>query len=236
MRTFWILLMTGAVALHAVPAVAYEAGEVKNGGTIAGVAIFDGQPPSPKKLAVTKDQEVCGTEKIAEDLVVGADGKIAHVVVSLTDVKKGKKMGDAAPVLDQRGCRYLPHVLLVPAGSTVKVLNNDGILHNVHTYARKNQPVNIAQPKFKKEITTEFEEPELVSVKCDTHEWMSGVIVVMDHPYYATSDETGAFRLTDVPPGEYSLKAWHEKLGEKLVKVKVEAGTETRVELKLGGK
>jgi len=225
-----------AMTVQATRSAAYEAGEVKNGGTIVGVVMLEGMSPPAKKITTTKDQDVCGNLKTAEDLIVSPDKKIANAVVSIDAISRGKKIDAASPVLDQKGCQYVPHVLLVPAGSPVKVLNSDGILHNIHTYTRKNQPVNIAQPKFKKEVTVEFAEPENVGVKCDAHEWMSGVIVVMDHPYYAKTDENGAFALTDVPPGEYSLKVWHEKLGEKVEKVKVETGKPVRVELKLGAK
>ncbi len=225
-----------AIAAAAMRAGAYEAGEVSHGGTIAGVVSFEGAPPPAKQITATKGQAGCANLKTAEDLIVGANKGIANVVVSIGGISKGKKIEAAEPVLDQKGCQYVPHVLLVAAGSTVKVLNSDGILHNIHTYTRKNQPVNIAQPKFKKEVTVEFEEPENVGVKCDAHEWMSGVIVVMEHPYYAKTDEKGAFALTDVPAGEYSLRVWHERLGESTRKVKVEAGKEARVDLKLGAK
>ena len=85
-------------------------------------------------------------------------------------------------------------------------------------------------------MTIQLDEPEKVPVKCDTHEWMSGVIVVMDHPYFAKTDAKGAFRLSDVPAGEYTLAVWHERLGEKSAKVKVEPGKESRVDFVLGGK
>ena len=217
-------------------AAAYEAVDVKDGGTIVGEVEFDGNPPPVKKIEVTKDQEVCGKEKEAEDLIVSADKKIANAVVWIYAIEKGKKLEPTTVSLDQKGCHYVPHVLLVPAGSTVKILNSDGILHNIHTYGKKNPPVNIAQPKFKKEVTTKLDQPENVDVKCDAHAWMGGIFVVQDNPYYAKTDEKGTFKLTDVPPGEYTLKVWHEKLGEKTEKVKVEAGKEAKVVFKLAAK
>jgi len=227
----------GLVCAFALPTVsAYDAGPVKNGGSIVGVVRYDGPPPPAAKLTITKDQDVCGNDATDEQLVIGADGALANAVVSLSSVSRGKPFAEDAAVLDQKRCRYAPHVLLVPAGAPIKVVNDDGILHNVHTYSRTNPPVNVAQPGFKKEITIELEEPESVPVKCDTHEWMSGVIVVMDHPYFAKTDDKGAFRLTDVPPGEYTLAAWHEKLAQKSAKVKVEADKESRVDFVLGSK
>jgi plastocyanin len=226
-----IVLVGGLGLAHA----AYTGGDVKDGGTISGEVAFEGTAPAPKKIAVTKDQQVCGKEKEQEDVLV-KDGKVVNAVVAITDIQKGKKLETADVVLDQKQCHYTPHVLLVPAGANVKILNSDGILHNIHTYSEKNPPFNMAQPKFKKEITTKFEKPENVKLTCDAHGWMSGVAVVMDHPYYVKTDETGAFKLTDVPPGEYTLKVWHEKLGEKTEKVKVEAGKDAKVAFKLAAK
>ena len=227
-------LATAALVLTAGLGGAYESGEVKNGGTIVGVVSYEGALPAARKLAVTKDQEVCGKDKADESLVVSQDKKLANAVVSIDEIVRGKPMAQVPAILDQKGCQYAPHVLLVPAGSTIKVLNGDGILHNVHTYSRINPPVNIAQPQFKKEVSIQLDEPESLPVKCDTHEWMNGVIVVVDHPYYAKTDESGAFRLSDVPPGEHTVKVWHEKLGEKTAKVKVTPGKEARVDFALG--
>jgi plastocyanin len=230
----WIFGGIASLAL-VVSVAAYEATEVKDGGTITGTVELDGTAPAPKKIEVTKDQSVCGKEKEAEELVV-KDGKIANAVVSISDIKSGKKMEPETVTLDQHGCHYVPHVLVFPPGSTIKILNSDGILHNIHTYSKMNPPMNVAQPKFKKEITAKFDKAEKIDVKCDAHGWMSGVFVVQEHPYYAKSDESGSFKLTDVPPGEYTLKVWHEKLGEKTEKVKVEAGKDAQVTFKLAVK
>lgn len=214
---------------------AYEAADVKDGGTIVGEVVVEGGVPS-KKVEVTKDQEVCGKEKDPQDLLV-RDGKLVNAVVSLADVQKGKKMeAPAAPTLDQKGCEYKPHVVFLTPDQEMKILNSDGILHNIHTYSKKNPPVNIAQPKFKKEVKAKFAQPEAIDVRCDAHGWMAGTVVVMDHPYYTATDDKGSFKLSDVPPGEYTVKVWHAKLGEKTEKVKVEAGKEAKVTLKLAGK
>ena len=229
-----VVLAVASTALAALTASAVQAADVKNGGTIVGVVSYEGRPPPARKLAITKDQEVCGTEKSDESLIVGRDGKLANAVISIEGIARGKAMAEPTAVLDQKGCQYTPHVLLVPAGATIKVLNGDGILHNVHTYGRVNPPINIAQPQFKKEVSIALDEPERLPVKCDTHEWMSGVIVVAEHPYYAKTDESGSFRIADVPPGEQTVKVWHEKLGEKTAKVKVVPGKEARVDFTLG--
>lgn len=224
-----------AVAAIISSAAAYEVVPVKDGGAIVGVVTYAGSPPARRRLNVRKDQDVCGKEQPDDELVVSPDGKVANAVVTIVGIARGKAVAEAPAILDQKVCRYAPHVLLVPAAQSIKVLNDDGILHNIHTYSRANAPVNLAQPGFKKEVAISFDEPEKVIVKCDAHEWMSGVIVVMDHPYYARTDEGGAFRLSDVPVGQYTVKVWHEKLGERTANVKVEPGKESRVDLALGG-
>src|SRR5262245_24898741 len=226
-----------AVALCAAPVAAYEGGPVANGGSITGVVKYKGTPPPRPPLEVNKDKEVCGVQpKLAQDLVVGADGGLQNAVVAIPDMKKGKPFDTTKPVLDQKGCEYLPHVVLIPAGAEVDILNSDGILHNIHTYGKKNPPLNRAQPKFKKTLTEKFAEPEVVKVACDVHGWMHGWFVVEDSPYYAVTDDKGTFKLTDVPPGDYELRIWQEKLGETTQKVTVQPGAETKVTIELAGK
>ncbi len=227
-----LALVSGAASVSG-----YEAGPVSGGGTIAGQVKFQGSPPAPKPLEVTKDKEVCGvTPKHDESLLVGPQGGLKNAVVFLTNVSKGKPFASAKPVLDQKGCQYIPHVFLTPAGATVDIANDDGILHNIHTYSKKNPPVNRAQPKFKKVIQEKFSQPEIFEVRCDAHGWMQAWVVVQDHPYYAVTDEGGNYKLTDVPPGEYELKVWHEKLGEKVQKVSIQGGQTATVNFELAAK
>jgi len=235
-------LITTAIALVALtwgtaPARAYDGGPVSNGGSITGEVKVQGAAPAAKPIEVTKDKEVCGQHEIKnEDLVVSASGGVENAVVSITNISKGKPMPAAEATLDQKGCQYVPHVLLFPAGTTVKINNDDGILHNIHTYSTKNAPINMAQPKFKKTIEAKFDQPEVVKVTCDAHGWMGGWFVVEDNPYFVKTDANGAFKLTDVPPGDYEVKVWQEKLGEKTQKVTVAAGGDAKVTFELAAK
>ncbi|MBM4255981.1 MAG: hypothetical protein FJ147_08800 [Deltaproteobacteria bacterium] len=215
----WIL---GMLAMSTPEILGYEAVNVQNGGSITGTVTFVGTLPVGMLVTISKDQEICGkTEKKDETLIVGPNRGIQNVVVSLVDIKRGKRFTTKDVVLDQKECRYAPHVLLVPAGGTVTILNNDGILHNLHSYSSKNPPFNKAQPKFKKSIKETFREPEIVKLTCDAHAWMIGWLVIHEHPYYAITDSAGGFLLSDVPPGEYNIKVWHESLGEKVTPVNV---------------
>jgi hypothetical protein len=168
--------------------------------------------------------------------LVGANKGIQNVVVSISNIQKGKKMPEAGATLDQKDCRYAPHVLLSPAGADLTILNSDGILHNIHTQSTKNPPFNKAQPKFRPKMTEKFAQPETVKLTCDAHGWMGGWLIVQDNPYYVVTDANGAFKITDVPPGDYQLKFWHETLGETTQTVSVKAKEEAKVAVEMAKK
>lgn len=235
-RVMLSAVATLAAVTLAAGASAYEGGAVADGGSISGVVKYQGDPPAVAKIAVTKDNDVCGKEKSSPDLIVGADKGIANVVVRLANIQKGKALTvpTTNPTFDQKGCEYTPHVLAFPAGSTVSILNSDGILHNVHTTSTANPSFNQAQPKFKKVIETKIEKPEMpIKVQCDAHGWMHAWWVSEDHPYYAVTDEKGAFKIADVPAGDYDLELWHETLGKQTQKVSVKAKEDSKVDVSM---
>jgi len=209
----------------AKPALGYDVGEVANGGSISGSIQFAGDAPAAIPIEATKDKKVCGkTQKFDESLVVSAEEKgIKNAVISIVKIETGKGFDKASP-LDQKECVYTPHIVLTPAGQKLEILNNDGILHNIHTYSEANPAFNQAQPKFKKKLKKQFDAAEYIKVTCDAHNWMTGWIVVMDHPYYVVTDATGSFTMENVPAGTYQVKIWHETLGETVQEVTVEAG------------
>lgn len=230
----------GLLVLGAVRAVgAYEVVAVVDGGRILGTVRHAGMPPPRGALEVTRDRAVCGhTAKLTPDLVVGASGGIQWAVASLHRVAAGKPFALDSPILDQRGCEYRPHVVLVPAGRPLTILNSDNIMHNIHTYslhpeAAANPPLNRAQPKFKTAMTETFAAPEILRVGCDLHRWMQAWIVVMEHPYYAVTDAQGEFVLSDVPPGTYELQVWHERLGMVARSVSIPPGATQSVRVEL---
>lgn len=208
----------------------------QGGGTVVGEVKYQGTPPAPGMLKVTKDTEVCGKEKTSLELVVGPDKGIQWAVVSVAGAKGSPPKPAKKPALDQKGCEFHPHVLLVPAGAEVDILNSDGVLHNIHTFSTSNPPFNKSQPKFKKVIEAKFDKPEIVKVKCDVHGWMGGWVVVMDHPWHAVTDAKGTFKLENVPAGKHKVEVWHETLGKVAKEVEVKAGAETRVAFELGKK
>lgn len=233
------LLAFLSIALMVLPVsglLAYEGGAVKDGGTISGVIKFKGAAPAPKKLEVTKDKEVCAKTPKSEPSLIVSGGNLVNAVVYIADIKKGKKMEPQKVTLDQNGCEYKPHVLAFPAGSSVDILNPDGILHNIHSYSKVNSPFNMAQPKFKKTLTVKIDKPEVIKLQCDVHGWMSGWFFVAGNPYFSVTDNSGSFKLTDVPPGTYNLEVWHETLGKVSQKVTVKAKEEAKVTFELAKK
>ena len=228
-----------SVALIALPVsvmAAYQGGDVKDGGSISGTVKFKGTAPAPKKVDVTKDKEVCAkTPKTDESLIV-SNGNIANAVITITDITKGKKMEIKKVTLDQKGCDYHPHVLAFPVGSTVEILNPDGILHNIHSFSKVNTAFNMAQPKFKKTMEVKIDKPEVIEVRCDVHGWMEGWLVATENPYFAVTDNSGTFKLTDVPPGTYTVEVWQQKLGKTTQKVTVKAKEDTKVNFEMAGK
>jgi plastocyanin len=217
---------------------AYEGGAVSGGGSVSGQVKFAGTAPAPEKFEVTKDPEACGKEKTKPDLIVGAGGGLANAVV-VVKAAKGKPLTvPTEPVtFDQKGCEYNPHVLAFPAGSTIRVLNPDGVLHNVHVSGKVNPEANRAMPKFQKQVDWKVEKPEWpIAVKCDAHPWMHAYWLSMDQPYYAVTDADGNFKIGDLPAGDYEVEVWHETLGKTTQKIAIQAGQDTKVawEMKKG--
>ena len=237
MNKFASFLLSAALVTVPVSAMAqYKGGDVKDAGSISGTVKFKGTAPAPKKLDISKDKEVCDKSPKTDPTLIVNNGNLANAVITITDIKSGKKVDAKKVTLDQKGCEYHPHVLAFPAGSAVEILNPDGILHNIHSYSKVNSPFNQAQPKFKKTLEVKIDKPEVIEVKCDVHGWMHGWLVSTETPYFAVTDNSGGFKLTDVPAGSYTVEVWHEKLGKSTQKVTVKAKEEAKVNFEIAGK
>jgi plastocyanin len=185
------------------------------GGAIKGTVRYAGAPVAPKKILVTTDQYVCGREKDAEEILLSPDKGIRNVVVWLQNPPAGAKWEapPSPPQMDQSQCVFVPRVVLVPAGGTVEFLNNDRLLHNLHSRAPTENPAfNRTQPKGRT-IPIVFKKPEIIRVDCDLHPWMRAWVVVAEHPFYAVTGDQGEFSLKNVPAGQYTLQLWQETLG-----------------------
>ena len=204
----------------------YSVVALENGGAISGTISFAGTVPVARTITITDDVDACGSSVEIQDIEVGAGGGLANVVVSLTDITSGAARGEAAspPALDQNGCDFNPHVVMVAVGEVLEILNSDDVSHNVHTMAFDNRSFNRTQPPALEKLEATFDVAEKVAVKCDIHGWMNGWIVVTGHPYHAVTDSDGSFALTNIPPGTYTLEVWHEALGATTQTVTVGAG------------
>jgi plastocyanin len=212
-------------------------------GSIAGKFVWEGEKPEPRPKLTIKESETTGCKHggsgvDAEDhsLMIDANGGVANVVVTVT-VKDKTPAVPAEPILmDQLGCVFQPHVVVMPVGATLRFGNSDDTNHNIHTFAKKNQPMN-KQVAAGSNLEVMLDKAEVIDVKCDVHTWMKAYVFVTDAVSYGVTAADGSFKLEGLPPGEYQIEYWHEELGKgKTEKVMVEAGKTAMVEQKLSAK
>jgi plastocyanin len=195
-------------------------------GSIAGMVKFEGTAPANAPIRISKDcPQVAGAAPVNEAVLVGKDGALRNVFVYVKSGLDAAYTFDTptAPVeLVQSGCIYAPRVMGVRVGQPIDVVNSDPTLHNVHALPMVNQEFNKSQPVQNSHMTHVFTAPEvMVRFMCNVHSWMSSYVGVMEHPYFAVSDEAGHFEIKNLPPGTYTLEAWHEKFGRKTAQVTV---------------
>jgi plastocyanin len=218
------------VAVSLWPSIALAAS------SITGTVTFDGKPPALKPLAMDADP-ACAKKHSGpvpnEMLVLGNGNTMGSIMVW---VSKGLPAGKTYPapkepvVIDQNGCQYKPHVMGIMVGQPYKILNSDGILHNIHTLPNVNSPFNKGMPATVTEATTTFPKPEaMFHIKCDVHPWMSAYLGVFTNPFFSVTGADGKFTISGLDPGTYELTAWHERLGTQTATVTVAAsGSKTQ--------
>jgi plastocyanin len=198
--------------------------------TVTGTVTFEGKAPALRPIAMDAEP-VCAKKHSGpapnEALILGSGNTMANIMVY---VSKGVPAGKTYPApqtpvtINQDGCVYQPHVLGIMAGQPTRILNSDGILHNIHTLPKVNPAFNRGQPATVKEMTTNFPKAEDVfQVKCDVHPWMSAYIGVFTHPFFSVTGTDGKFTLSGLDPGTYEITAWHERLGVQKATVTVAA-------------
>lgn len=193
----------------------YQVITVNDGGTITGTVKWSGPMPKIAAMPINKDTEVCDPQsqkkRDLERLVVGSNGGVANTVVFLKDISKGKGMDlpEEHQFLNQKTCRYEPHVLLVPADGTLRIKSSDPVLHTVHMSGASDY--NLPFPFANQTVSRTMNRSGTVDLRCNAgHVWMNAEMIVVNHPYYAVTDADGNFKLTNVPAGEYEIEAWHE--------------------------
>jgi hypothetical protein len=230
MRTIMAIFTAVALGAGAVALLGWPGAVTAQGGGTVEVEVKYNGAPVVDKLKVNKDTEKCGTEATIEKVVVGGNKGLSNAVASVAGAKGAPTAKKA--VLDQKGCKFVPHVMAMTPGE-IEIKNSDDILHNIHTYSTANPPINKAQPKFKKVMTEKFEKPEVIKVTCDVHSWMLGWIAVMPHPYFGITDANGVAKIENVPAGKQTIEVWHETLGKVTKDVDVKAGQTAKVSVEM---
>ncbi|HXU63574.1 MAG TPA: hypothetical protein VN962_17870 [Polyangia bacterium] len=224
----WMMVLAGLLA----PAVG------RAQGSVTGLVKVARPVPARAAHKVTKDASVCGADQPDESVVVSKAGGLANVVVSLRLPKPPTPPAAGAnATLDQKGCRYAPHVQAVTVGISLALVNSDAVLHNVHGSAGPVQVFNLAMPIRNQRVPTKLTRPGLVRLQCDAgHTWMNAWISVFEHPFFAVTAADGTFEIKNVPPGHYAVDYWHEPLDGKgpgvttAAEVDVKDGAPTRAD------
>jgi plastocyanin len=200
-------------------------------GDLTGTITFKGTTPAEKEITQIKDDPNCaamypGTLPTTKHYVVGANGELANVVVSLKGVPaKPAEPGTAPAILDQKGALYVPQIIAIQTGQKLIVKNSDPVVHNVHAKPTANPESNQVQMNGGPDLTYTFDKPEMFMIfKCDVHPWMYAWVSVFDHPYFAVSGADGKFTIKNVPPGKYTIEAAHRKLPAQTAEIEVKDG------------
>jgi plastocyanin len=198
--------------------------------TVAGKISLEGTAPANAPIRMNADPACVAANKgqnPTQEAFIGEAGGLGNVFVYVQSGLDGTFPTPSTPVvLDQKGCRYIPHVFGVQVGQPIEILNSDPTLHNIHALPKTNAEFNTAQPIQGMKTTHTFtakEEDVVVPFKCDVHGWMNASVGVLEHPYFAVSTPDGSFSIPNLPPGSYTLGAWHERLGAQTLQVTVAA-------------
>jgi plastocyanin len=215
----------GADAEPAADAYTVPAGEAA---VITGVVNFEGTAPVPEPIDMS-EEPTCAEKHdegpVRQRVAVNDNGTLRNVFIYVREGLGDRTFAASSDekVMDQDGCEYAPHVLGVQTGQQLTFRNSDGLLHNINAQGSTNRSFNISQPQ-NMETERSFSQAEvMIPIRCDVHGWMEAYVGVVDHPYFAVTGEDGSFRLENLPPGDYTIEAWHEEYGTQTAQVTVAA-------------
>jgi plastocyanin len=196
--------------------------------SITGTITFDGEAPTLPPLAMDAEPECADKHSgpvPAEMLVLGNGNTMGNIIVWVSNglpAEAAWAVPTTPVVLDQRGCLYVPHAMGIMVGQPYRILNSDGILHNIHTLPEINRSFNRAMPATLTEVSTTFDQPEAIfQIKCDVHPWMLAYVGVFTHPFFSVTSADGTFQISGLDPGTYEISAWHERLGTQTASITV---------------
>ncbi len=220
---------TAATASNAPAAAPVAAPVAADAATLTGLVKFEGTAPKMNTIQMSADpycQSQHGSAPATEeDAVVGPAGELANVFVYIKDIKGSFPTPSTPVTIDQKGCQYHPHVNAVMVDQPLAIRNDDATLHNIHALPTVNSQFNEGQPVQGMISTKKLDKVEMTpfKIKCDVHGWMKSYMAVMPHPFFAVSQTNGTFTIPNLPPGQYTVVAWHEKYGQQEQKVTVGA-------------
>ena len=200
--------------------------------TISGTVTFTGTPPRMRPIDMAKEPTCAAqhtTPPMTENVVTGPGNTVANAVVYISAGAAPTPAPTTTVHYDQRGCMYIPHVLAMEAGQPLEITNSDRTAHNIHPLAVVNAEWNKSTPPGSAPLEVKWDKPEIIAVKCNIHPWMHGYFAVLPTSHYAITGADGTFSLAGLPPGTYTLTAWHEKFGTQTQQVTVGAAAPPKV-------
>ena len=235
-RAFLIGFAAALLAAATAPANGQSGGR----GTIKGHVKLMGELPGNPVIRMGMDPMCAklnaGKQVVQETVMAALDGSLANVFVTLEGTVPPTPVPAAPVVIDQRGCVYRPRVVGARVGQTLQVKNSDDLLHNVHSLTEKGNAFNISEPKAGMVQSFKLKDEEMLRIKCDVHRWMTTYLGIVSNPYFAVTADAGNFEIANVPPGSYTIRAWHERYGPVTQKVTVRAGATATISFSYTGK
>jgi plastocyanin len=227
MQTKHVVL--AGMAMLAASAVAI-AGPAPAGGTVSGKVTYEGTPAKMKPIDMSKEPscaKMYPTPPLAETVVTGAGNSLENVVVYISAGAPDDSAPSTAAVFTQKGCRYIPHLLAFQVNQELKIQNEDQTSHNIHPLPKLNREWNKSQPPGTPPISEKYDKAEIFPVKCNVHPWMHGTFAVLKNSHFAVTGDGGGFTLANLPPGKYTITAYHESYGDQSQEVTI-SGSETK--------
>jgi hypothetical protein len=223
----------GALALVGVATAASDAPAARPAaGTISGTVTYTGTPPKMRPIDMSKEPSCASqhtTPVMTENVVTGPGNSVQYAVVYISAGDQPGPTPTEVVRYDQKGCQYVPHVAVMRTGQGLEIYNDDKTSHNIHPLAKVNAEWNKSQPPGTPPIHASYDKPEFIAVKCNVHPWMHGYFAVLTTSHYAVSGNDGKFSLAGLPPGKYTITAWHERFGTQSAEVTVsDNGTATQ--------
>ncbi|MBI1823252.1 MAG: hypothetical protein HYR80_03950 [Nitrospirae bacterium] len=225
----WFLLPEGLWA--------YESILVEKGGTVSGTIKLKGELPALQPHKVIHNPEYCGDTIPDETYLVNPTNHgLQMSAVSIEGVTRGKRHDSTTIILNNLKCRFQPHTLAGMVGDFYEVRNSDPILHNTHLKMDDLTLLNVAMPANGKNIKKPLNQAGTIAIKCDAHSFMTGDILVFDHPYFAVTDDAGFYKISDIPPGKYKIKFWQNGLAVKEKELTIAPNEKINLSVELAAK